>query len=139
MRRRGTRTQAFGLYTSGQKLWLLTHRGAVEAPQADTEAHIGDGSGLDVSLLHELLFRKVLGIDPSEDAITYTQDDAAALDLVDRQGYQAAFLLNPTPIEQVVHQAMAGRRMPRKSTYFFPKLLTGIVLHKEVGDADHFG
>jgi uncharacterized protein (DUF1015 family) len=34
---------------------------------------------------------------------------------------------------------MAGKRMPRKSTYFYPKLLTGIVMHKEVGDADYSG
>jgi uncharacterized protein (DUF1015 family) len=71
--------------------------------------------------------------------IAFTQDDAAALDVVTRQEYQVAFLLNPTPVEQVVQQAMAGRLLPRKSTYFYPKLLTGIVMHKEVGDADHVG
>jgi uncharacterized protein (DUF1015 family) len=42
-------------------------------------------------------------------------------------------------VEQIVQYAMAGKRMPRKSTYFYPKLLTGIVLHKEVGDADNLG
>lgn len=139
MRRRGTQTQAFGLYTGDQKLWLLTYRGTAAAPETGAEDQKGSGPALDVGLLHDLLLRKVLGIDPAEEMIAFTQDDVAALELVDRQGYQAAFLLNPTPIEQVVQQAMAGRRMPRKSTYFFPKLLTGVVLHKEVGDADHFG
>ena len=56
-----------------------------------------------------------------------------------RQEYQVAFLLNPTRIEQIVQPTMAGKRMPRKSTYFYPKLLTGIVMHKEVGDADYSG
>jgi uncharacterized protein (DUF1015 family) len=79
----------------------------------------------------------MLGIDAREDMIAYTQDDAEALDFVSCQEYQLAFLLNPTRVEQVVQQATAGRRMPRKSTYFYPKLLTGIVIHQEVGDADH--
>jgi uncharacterized protein (DUF1015 family) len=96
-------------------------------------------SNLDVSLLHEVLLERVLGINVREDSIAFTQDDAAAIDLVARQGYQVAFLLNPTRVEQVVQHAMAGKRMPRKSTYFYPKLLTGIVMHKEVGDADYVG
>jgi len=128
MRRRSATAQVFGLYTGDSPLWLLTYR--------DSGA---DSSALDVSILHDLLLKQVLGIDLREELITYTQDDAAALDVVSTQQWQVAFLLNPTRIEQVVQQAMVGRRMPRKSTYFFPKLLTGIVLHKEVGDADHFG
>jgi uncharacterized protein (DUF1015 family) len=128
MRRRGADGQVFGLYTGDDTLWLLTYRGS------------GAGnSALDVSLLHDLLLKNALGIDLGEEQITYTQDDAAALNLVASQQCQVAILLNPTRIEQVVQQAMAGKRMPRKSTYFFPKLLTGIVLHKEAGDADHFG
>ena len=86
-----------------------------------------------------VLLEKVLGIDVREETIAFTQEDAVALDLVARQEYQVAFLLNPTRVEQIVQQAMAGKRMPRKSTYFYPKLLTGIVLHKEVGDADYVG
>ena len=92
-----------------------------------------------MSLLHDVLLEKVLGIDVREETIAFTQDDVAALDLVARQEYQVVFLLNPTRVEQVVQHAMAGKRMPRKSTYFYPKLLTGIVMHKEVGDEDHFG
>jgi len=61
--------------------------------------------------------------------MAYTQDDAAAVDLVARGEYQVAFLLNPTKVEQVVQYALAGQRMPRKSTYFYPKLLTGTVMH----------
>jgi uncharacterized protein (DUF1015 family) len=61
------------------------------------------------------------------------------VDLVARQGYQVAFLLNPTRVEQIVQSAVVGERMPRKSTYFYPKLLTGIVMHKEVDDADYGG
>jgi uncharacterized protein (DUF1015 family) len=138
MHRRASNAQVFGLYTAEDTLWLLTYRGSLPT-QTSTDASDENGSALDVSLLHDLLLEKVLGIAVREDMIAFTQDDAVALDLVARQEYQVAFLLNPTPVEQVVQQAMAGKRMPRKSTYFYPKLLTGVVMHKEVGDADYFG
>jgi uncharacterized protein (DUF1015 family) len=138
MRRRGPGAHVFGLYTGDETFWLLTYRGslATQTPTAGCNAH---SSVLDVSLLHDLLLEKVLGIYVREDTIAFTQDDAAAVDLVARQEYQVAFLLNPTRMEQIVQPAMAGKRMPRKSTYFYPKLLTGIVMHKEVGDADYSG
>jgi uncharacterized protein (DUF1015 family) len=138
MRRRGASSQVFGLYTGGETLWLLTYRGSLATPPA-TSVCDDNASALDVSLLHDLLLAQVLGIEVREDAIAFTQDDREALDLVADQGYQVAFLLNPTRVEQVVRHAMGGKRMPRKSTYFYPKLLTGIVMHKEVGDADHLG
>jgi uncharacterized protein (DUF1015 family) len=53
------------------------------------------------------------------------EEVTAALD----GGYQAAFVLRPTPVEQVRAVAAAGETMPPKSTYFFPKLLTGIVFN----------
>ncbi len=138
MRRRGSSAHVFGLYTGGETLWLLTYRGSV-APSTLTAGGAEADAVLDVSLLHNVLLEKVLGIVVREDNIAFTQDDAVALDLVARQDYQIAFLLNPTRVEQIVQYAMAGERMPRKSTYFYPKLLTGIVLHKEVGDADYLG
>jgi uncharacterized protein (DUF1015 family) len=138
MRRRDRRTHVFGLYTGEETFWLLTYRGSL-ATQAPTAGSSTNGSVLDVSLLHDVLLEKVLGLDVRDDTIAFTQDDAAAVDLVARQEYQVAFLLNPTHVEQIVEPAMAGQRMPRKSTYFYPKLLTGIVMHKEVGDADYSG
>jgi uncharacterized protein (DUF1015 family) len=138
MHRRDRSTHVFGLYTGEETFWLLTYRGSL-ATQALIAESTSNGSILDVSVLHDVLLEKVLGLDVGEDTIAFTQDDAAAVDLVARQEYQVAFLLNPTHVEQIVEPAMAGRRMPRKSTYFYPKLLTGIVMHKEVGDADYSG
>jgi uncharacterized protein (DUF1015 family) len=137
MRRRGSGAHVFGLYTGDEVFWLLTYRGssATQTPTAGRDPHC---PALDVSLLHDLL-EKVLGIEVREDTIAFTQDDAAAVDFVARQEYQVVFLLNPTRVEQIVQPATVGKRMPRKSTYFYPKLLTGIVMHKEVGDADYSG
>jgi uncharacterized protein (DUF1015 family) len=138
MRRRDRRAHVFGLYTGEERFWLLTYRGSL-ATQALIAERNSNGEVLDVSVLHDVLLEKVLGLEVREDAIAFTQDAAAAVDLVARQEYQVAFLLNPTRVEQIVGPAMAGQRMPRKSTYFYPKLLTGIVMHKEVGDADYDG
>jgi uncharacterized protein (DUF1015 family) len=136
---RGDRgAHVFGLYTGEDRFWCLTYRGS-SATQAPVTGSAGNGSTLDVSLLHDLLLEKVLGIAVREDSIAFTQDDATAVDLVARQDYQVAFLLNPTRVEQIVEPAMTGKRMPRKSTYFYPKLLTGIVMHKEGDDADYSG
>ena len=137
--RRCEGAHVFGFYTGADTFWLLT---LSRSPALGAEPGAGASEGwqpLDVSLLHDILLAKVLGIEVQEDGMAFTQDAAAAVELVARQEYQVAFLLNPTKVEQIVQHAMAGKRMPRKSTYFYPKLLTGIVIHKEVGDADHDG
>ena len=61
--------------------------------------------------------------------LAYARDPAEALAPLDSGEADAAFLLRPTPVEQVRAVAAAGETMPPKSTYFFPKLLTGIVFN----------
>ena len=60
--------------------------------------------------------------------ISYTASTEQALASLD-DGVHAAFLMRPTPVDQVRAVAAAGETMPPKSTYFFPKLLTGIVFN----------
>jgi uncharacterized protein (DUF1015 family) len=86
--------------------------------------------GLDVALLDEGLIKPLLrqaGAE-REQAIRYERDPYAALQAVLRGEYQIALFLNPTRAEQVISVAEAGDRMPEKSTYFYPKLPTGLVL-----------
>jgi uncharacterized protein (DUF1015 family) len=139
MQRRGEHGHVIGLYTGGETFWLLTCGESRAGFQRDDPNPATGRNTLDVSLLHEIILEQVLGMHIQEDDILFTQDEVLAVDLVVRQDYQVAFLLNPTKVEQIRQYAVASRRMPRKSTYFYPKLLTGIVMHKEVGDADHFG
>lgn len=87
---------------------------------------------LDAAILETLLLRGALGMS-SEDieakrGIAYTASAERALAALD-EGAQAAFLMRPTPVEQVRAVAAAGETMPPKSTYFYPKLLTGIVFN----------
>ncbi len=87
---------------------------------------------LDAAILETLVLRGALGM-TEEDVeakrgIAYTASAERALASLD-EGTQAAFLMRPTPVEQVRAVAAAGETMPPKSTYFFPKLLTGIVFN----------
>lgn len=87
---------------------------------------------LDVTVLHDVLLQRVLGL-PSEvqkQHLTYTIDEEEALRRVADRQCQAAFLLNPTTFPQVADVCEGGETMPQKSTYFFPKLLTGTVFYK---------
>jgi uncharacterized protein (DUF1015 family) len=88
---------------------------------------------LDAAILEEVILKRALGLSGEDIAakrgLGYAKDSAEALRLLDAGDYQAAFLLRPTPVEQVQQVAAAGETMPPKSTYFFPKLLTGIVFN----------
>jgi uncharacterized protein (DUF1015 family) len=88
---------------------------------------------LDAAILEELVLKGILGMSAEDIAakrgIGYTPSIDAARAKLDTGDYQAAFLLRPTPIEQVREVAAAGETMPPKSTYFFPKLLTGLVFN----------
>ena len=88
---------------------------------------------LDAAILEELVLKEILGMSTEDIAakrgIGYTPSIDDALAKLDAGDYQAAFLLRPTPVDQVRGVAAAGETMPPKSTYFFPKLLTGLVFN----------
>jgi len=87
--------------------------------------------GLDVAVLHTLLIEKVLGIEPNkiEDHVRYERGEEQTMRRIDNGEYQLAFLMNPTKPEQVKEVAQNRERMPQKSTDFFPKLVSGLVLY----------
>ncbi|MCX8007951.1 MAG: DUF1015 domain-containing protein [Coriobacteriia bacterium] len=85
---------------------------------------------LDVSVLQELVLRPLLGIHPDNpetlERLSFVKDADAALEV---PGGDVAFILRPTRIDQLKAVALAGETMPQKSTYFHPKLPTGLVFH----------
>ena len=122
--------QGFGLVTSGGA-WLLHLRdpGIMDARLPHRSSY---WRRLDVVVLQELVFADVFSI-PSEALastpdIGYTRSVAEAIALVQEGTYQAAFLLAQPKVEDVQRVAAAGERMPPKSTYFHPKLWSGLVL-----------
>jgi uncharacterized protein (DUF1015 family) len=87
---------------------------------------------LDVTVLHDILLQQFLGLPPDmqKQKLSYTIDEDEALRLVTERQFQAAFLLNPTSFDQVVQVCAQAETMPQKSTYFYPKLLTGLVFYQ---------
>jgi uncharacterized protein (DUF1015 family) len=89
---------------------------------------------LDVNILHEGILMPHLGIGPeelsSQKYVDYYRGANELLERLRRGEYQMAFFLNPTPVEQVREISEKGEKMPQKSTDFYPKLLTGLVIMK---------
>jgi uncharacterized protein (DUF1015 family) len=78
-----------------------------------------NGDGLDVEIVEQI----------APEGVTYTSQRAEAVATVDRGDAEAAFLLRPTRIEDVWAVARRGETMPQKSTYFYPKLTSGLLFH----------
>ena len=87
---------------------------------------------LDVSILHKIILEHLLGIneDNLEDHVKYIRVDEEAIKFVEEGDYDLSFLMNPTKIEELKAIAEAGEHMPQKSTYFMPKMLSGLVMYK---------
>jgi uncharacterized protein (DUF1015 family) len=88
---------------------------------------------LDAVILEELVLKGTLGMSPDDIAakrgLGYAKGVEQARTAIRGGDYDAAFLLRPTPVSQVREVAAAGETMPPKSTFFYPKLLTGIVFN----------
>lgn len=88
---------------------------------------------LDAAILEKVVLDGILGMSEADveakRGIGYARSVGAALGALDDRGSQAAFILRATPVEQVRAVAAAGETMPPKSTYFFPKLLSGMAFN----------
>ena len=88
---------------------------------------------LDTAFLEALILRDALGLTEddiaNQNGVTYAKSADEAIAVVENGQADAAFLLRPTPIEQVREVAQAGVPMPPKSTFFFPKVPTGLLFN----------
>lgn len=127
------RRHVFGLYLGGGRLYLLALREEGSLPRLMPPGRSPAWQSLDVSVLHCLILERLLGIGAAERAgethLAYTREEEEALAAVDRGEYRMAFFLNPTQVEEVIAVARSGEKMPQKSTYFFPKVITGLVIN----------
>ena len=86
---------------------------------------------LDVAILNYLVFKNILKLDLNDStAIKYSPDPYVLMDEVDADPLNIAFFLNPVKIQQIINIATSGNKMPPKSTYFYPKVLSGLVVNK---------
>jgi uncharacterized protein (DUF1015 family) len=89
---------------------------------------------LDTAVLEALVLRQALGMTEDDishlNGLDYARDSAQARERVESGAAEAAFFMRATPVQQVRDVAAAGESMPPKSTYFFPKVLTGMVFNE---------
>ena len=134
MAHRADHAHVFGMRVTGEhSYYLLTLRNdedmdvllPVKSPAYRT---------LDVSILHHLIIDKLLGIKMETHKqglnIEYIKDASEADRRVHDNVAEIVFFMNPTKVQDVKDVATAGERMPQKATYFYPKLLTGLVMHR---------
>ena len=125
LRTNGRMVPTFGLALRGDNRYLTLSLKPAHRPSA----HASPRAKLDVSLLQQLVVAALCPTPQEQEAILYTKDDHEALDWVAKGTGTGALLLNATKVSEVQAVATAGERMPHKSTYFFPKPLTGLVMN----------
>ena len=128
---------AFGIYGADNAFYV-----AVLKDKRTMDSIVPDMSQawktLDVSILHKLILEELLGIDQEKLAegenLQYVKDTpnaiADSIAQVDAGRKQAAFFMNPVKMQQLKMVTHAGERMPQKSTYFYPKVYTGLTINK---------
>jgi uncharacterized protein (DUF1015 family) len=143
-----------GFHEKAKQHWKATAlpsieklKGAMEAPQKEV-VRIGvvtgggqhllerprDAGELDVPVLHRDILGGLLGISEAdvreEKHLKYVRGIDAAVAEVREGDAEVAFILEPTPIDDMARIAFAGGVMPQKSTDFYPKLLSGVTIYK---------
>lgn len=123
---------AFVLYEkSGYTLMVLKDKSVMKSLLPDAHESL---QNLDVSVLHSLVLERVFGIDKENMAaqknLTYIKVAEDAIEAVDNGQANCCFLLNSTRVSEIRDVSLAGGKMPQKSTYFYPKLTTGLVMNR---------
>ncbi len=122
---------AFVIHTPAQTLLLTLNEQGQQ--QMGGNEHSAAWNELDVAVAHRLILERLLGLNAQDMTagthVRYTHDTAEAFQTVERGEAQVALLLNATRVRQVCDVALADDQMPQKSTYFYPKLITGLVIN----------
>ena len=129
----GLTAHTFGCVSDGSFVTLQLKNEAIMNDLVSSDRS-EDYRKLDVTILHVAILDRLLGIDAKaleeQRNVTYTVDAAQGIAAVKRGDEQLFFYLNPTSPEEVVRVADHDEKMPQKSTDFYPKVLTGLVLSK---------
>ncbi len=120
------------MFGSGKEAFVLCPKAEARQQLLDSVGH-SELAELDVVVLEELVFKRALaieteGLEAGKD-IFFVADSQEALKALKPR--QVLFFMHPTRVEQVLDVADAGLSMPHKSTFFYPKILTGMVVNKE--------
>jgi uncharacterized protein (DUF1015 family) len=123
---------AFVVRTRGGRTQVARLRSDVDHSPAFPPGSSDAWRALDVAVLQELVLLPLLGIHPDRpatlDRLSFSKDAHEALRMA--EAHDAVFILRPTRMDQVAEVALAGETMPQKSTYFYPKLLSGLLFKR---------
>jgi uncharacterized protein (DUF1015 family) len=131
----GMSAHVLGMCIAKEKLYrLLTLKNEADVDRLIKEHKPHSWKALDVNILHLMIMEPFLKIGlrelEAQTNVHYERHSEEALDMVKAGEYQVVFIMNATKVSQVKEVALAGEKMPQKSTDFYPKLLTGLVFAK---------
>ncbi len=115
-------------YVGGDRWFLLRIRSASDAMDKAMPHSSQALRHLDISILHQLVIDRVMHSN-NEDCVSYTRSFTEAIAAVDEGSCQCCFILSPTRIQDIKDIVDADEKMPQKSTYFYPKPTTGLVMN----------
>jgi uncharacterized protein (DUF1015 family) len=120
----------FALYLKGRYYILTLKDESIMNSFAKDKSKVW--RSLDVSILHKIVLEHLMDIDQDniEDYVKYTRVDEEAIKFVNEEKFDLSFIMNATKINELKSVAEAGEHMPQKSTYFLPKMLSGLVFYK---------
>ena len=128
-----TKRYTFGMYAGQEDAYYKLHLTNEKLLDTAFAKDHPEWKHLDTGILHGMIINKILGINFADltlkNYVKYVKEESEAVSLVRSGEYQLAFFLKPTLIEQVREIATARKVMPPKSTYFYPKIITGIVIN----------
>jgi len=129
MQKGGRSEHLMGMYKNG-KYWLIRLKN-IKILDKEISHKPKEYRFLDVSILNYLVLHKILGIDlENKQGIVFSPDENELIEKADSDCTSIAFFLNPVKVEQIMAVALKQEKMPPKSTYFYPKLASGLLIHK---------
>jgi uncharacterized protein (DUF1015 family) len=130
----GASGHVYGLFLKDGRFMLLSWKPGLGVEKEVAGDYSQAYKSLDVTVLHKVVIEKVLGIAPDRESVernlTFAKDPMEAVRLVDSGAASLAIFINATPVEQVRRVADYGEKMPQKSTYFYPKPYSGVVMNR---------
>ncbi|MCL2029268.1 MAG: DUF1015 domain-containing protein [Deltaproteobacteria bacterium] len=122
-----------GLFMGGRQAWYVLKPLEKVGEELAAQGEPPELAVLDTVILNGIIFRKTLGLSEKDlddpEIISYVSNLNQTIDLVKNKKRQAAFILNSDTVEDVIRVSEKGLTMPRKSTFFYPKVTTGLTLN----------
>ncbi|MHA2182014.1 MAG: DUF1015 family protein [Promethearchaeota archaeon] len=117
----------FGCYFKNRYIFLELKK-EINIEEYISGNHSKEWKNLSLPILHEILLKNCLNIEKED--ISFIKDEEIGVEKVDKKIIDALFIVNPTTLEEIQKITQLGEIMPQKSTYFYPKPLSGLVIHR---------